>query len=82
MKYTKEHINNFILEHKGCDGCSNCYYYNEQDGCELETEIREYKCNIVKGCRNCDYWCSKNNCRYLYLKEQYDKLELMRKILK
>ncbi len=86
MKETKEQSNNRILKYKGCNHkievCNNCFYNNDNK-CFLGIEITENKC-ILKdmNCRKCDYYQFNTSCQYIYLKEQYDKLELMKKILK
>lgn len=82
MKYTQQETDSYILKNKSCNSsCNGCFYENgNYSSCKLRDEVKIYK-NCKNGCENCDWDSVGIPCNYLYIKEQYDKLDLMRKIL-
>lgn len=93
----KHDIDKHILKNIGCGNfnCTNCYYYKKHrlKFCALSDERIEYKNCSLDECKKCNYNdCESIDfyytneiarfCNYKYLKEQYDKLDLMQKILK
>ncbi len=84
---TKEESDNIILKYKICttNFCADCFYYIKQspEFCSLSNERIYYKNCDKNSCMECDCSVPKTySCNYKYLKQQYDKIKLMRKILK